>query len=134
MNKKSGSYTVEAALLYPLVIMIIIGMICTCFVMHDRGIAYACISEMVEKEVCLVNSEVGRQDDESTVIDEIYKECKKHMFISEIEKVSCSYKSDYITVNAVIKTAVPIYKDKEIKVKQYSASYTDKVRKQYMVN
>ena len=133
MYKKSGSYTVEAALLYTLVIMIIVGIICTCFVMHDRGVVYTCMAEFAEKEVSVINSG-GSIKDSSSITDEIYEECCKHMFVSDVENISCDYRSDNVTICAEITTNVPIFKHKEIKVKQYASKYTDKVRFYNMVN
>ncbi len=134
MYRKTGSYTVEAALLCPFVIMVIVGIICTSFIMHDRGAAYVCISESAEKEANHINSGIGKSNDIYALTDEIYKSCNKSMFLCDVENVDCSYSADFVIISAEITTDIPIYRNKVIKIKQYAAEYAGTVRRQFMVN
>lgn len=48
-NWKKGSFTVEASILIPFLIMIIFVFICLCLFLHDRSVLAACASEMAGK-------------------------------------------------------------------------------------
>lgn len=54
MRKLNGSYTVEAALLMPLLIMVLMAVIYAGFYMHDKIILRNILAEIAEKDACTI--------------------------------------------------------------------------------
>lgn len=113
---KKGSFTVEAALIIPLITGIIIILIHAVLVMHDRGYVYMKLSEYAETGDDFTN--------------DIYNECEKHLFISNVSDITFESTYSENVISAVICTKSSIFKDRHITVKRYVPDYCKYIRSQ----
>lgn len=116
---KNGSFTVEAALIIPIITGIIIILIHTLLVMHDRGYVYMKLSEYAQ---------TGED-----ITDEIYEECKKHLFVSSVSDIVYENTYSEYVISGVISTKSSIFQNRSMTVKRYIPDYCRYIRSQEII-
>ena len=110
MKRSEGSYTVEAAIIIPLLLAIIVALIQICFVLHDRVV----IREALEWSVLQAIGEEGIYPENEGAKDEEWfdvAEIEKRLLISEITDLEINkMRSGYeVLVDIETRRLVPVY-------------------------
>lgn len=117
MKRSEGSYTVEVAVLAPLVLAIVVSLIQICFVFHDRVV----VREALEYAVLQKTKEnIGAVAEDSNCM-----EIEGRMLISDVTEVSVSEVRGKAEAFACLtsKRIIPVYlKSGESFQKEYTAT------------
>ncbi len=126
---KRASLTVEAALIIPMCVMIIIVLIYTVFVMHDRAYVYMEIGKIAEESrKCGNTVKCNAQEYEEKAEAALEKRCLNHLFVCNMEGIRVKYGSMNITVNAKLKCSIKMFDDFNIESRYYIADYSNIIR------
>ncbi len=118
-KRKSGSFTVEAALVIPIITFVIIILIHTILIMHDRGYAYMKLSEYAQTG--------------ADITDNVYKECNRRLFVSSIYDIEYESTFSECIIKGVIRTNSRIFKDRPVTVRRYAPDYCRYIRSQNII-
>jgi len=109
MKRSEGSYTVEAAIIIPLLLAIILALIQICFVLHDRVV----IRAVLEWSVLQAAEDVAYPEDGGETDEEWFDiaDIEKKLLISRITDLESNKRQSGYETRVCIKTRslVPIY-------------------------
>ena len=95
-NWKTGSFTVEASILIPFMILIIFVFICLCLYLHDRSVLSACASEISGKSAAQKYETTDHL--EAWTVEEAESLVEGRLFILKNISVSAEVSSSEVTV------------------------------------
>ncbi|WP_185257484.1 pilus assembly protein [Anaerocolumna chitinilytica] len=129
-RKLKGSYTLEAAILIPLILYIIIALIYTSFLLHDRGVIEGAVHLLVLngeraafKNMDTVTSEINydhyieegifhllndREDEAASMKNLLKNNLSKKVILADISDINVGIGKKEITVNVNYKFSMPI--------------------------
>ena len=93
---KNGSFTVEASILVPFMVMIIFVFICLCLYLHDRSVLSACASEAAGK--CAAEKYETDEHLESALLEEAEELVEGRLLMLGDIETSVKVDEDEVTV------------------------------------
>ena len=120
MKQSEASYTVEAALLSPIILAVVIALIQICFIFHDRVV----IREALEYIAWIAEGKSGQEMlTEKATVYEYFKQ-DGVLLASEIVDYHLdeSWRSVEVCAKLKSKLIVPFFSEDRVLVKEYSAS------------
>lgn len=122
---KRASFTVEAAFVIPICIFIIIALIYTVFVMHDRACVYMEMGKYAEE--VMEDYEDNREKKEEA-LQELKNRCQKRMFICNIEDMNMEYGIINLIIRSRLTCRMRIFGEYNIENRYYNADYSRIIR------
>lgn len=120
MKQSEASYTVEAALLSPIILAVVIALIQICFIFHDRVV----IREALEYIAWIAEGKSGQEMlTEKATVYEYFKQ-DGVLLTSEIVDYHLdeSWRTVEVCTKLKSKLIVPFFSEDRVLVKEYSAS------------
>lgn len=145
-----ASFTIEASILLPSILFLIIGFIYFAFYLHDRvvleGLVHGVLSEskdliLFDKELSQGNIDYNRYlnrgifhsnnslDVETYIKEYAYQNIRKRFFISEVREITIEVMDNEIEMNASLNINIPFQAVKAlIKKESFEITYINKIK------
>ena len=123
---KKASFTVEAAFVMPVCIFIIIVLIYTVFIMHDRACLYIEAGKFAEENRLRTYADTAKE--QAALKKELQERCEKHLFVCSIKDMEIKYNMLNVVIRLKITSSIKIFGEYDMNSKYYIADYSRTIR------